>query len=68
MITKKLFQSTLLMRGATTVMLITPFKSLLFQSTLLMRGATMSLDMAAWMIQFQSTLLMRGATSHMTEL
>ena len=58
----KPFQSTLLMRGATTASLSMCLPST-FQSTLLMRGAT-----DAWLIQcgmaveFQSTLLMRGAT------
>ena len=56
------FQSTLLMRGATT-RTAQAAHLLLFQSTLLMRGAT------TWVLNhqplsrlFQSTLLMRGAT------
>ena len=56
-----LFQSTLLMRGATDRR-HERVHAILFQSTLLMRGAT-NWD-SAMMAQekFQSTLLMRGAT------
>ena len=58
----KLFQSTLLMRGATEIKdkLICGRK---FQSTLLMRGATTSSSALQWGFLFQSTLLMRGATA-----
>ena len=60
--TMVLFQSTLLMRGATTGL-----KNLgvdvSFQSTLLMRGATRCpVNVVAVTLLFQSTLLMRGAT------
>ena len=55
------FQSTLLMRGATSVR-ARPSSALLFQSTLLMRGATTCIDFPSNMSRFQSTLLMRGAT------
>ena len=55
------FQSTLLMRGATEVVLLDVLIPL-FQSTLLMRGATAWTRMATSSTQFQSTLLMRGAT------
>ena len=56
-----LFQSTLLMRGATSA------RSSLaciirFQSTLLMRGATRTIIWRSEWDSFQSTLLMRGAT------
>ena len=55
------FQSTLLMRGATSRYAcerrLTPF-----QSTLLMRGATISCFFFWMSPLFQSTLLMRGAT------
>ncbi len=56
------FQSTLLMRGATST--ITPMhRPMIFQSTLLMRGATrFCLSHAPCYHLFQSTLLMRGAT------
>ena len=56
------FQSTLLMRGATRVSVITRSNSL-FQSTLLMRGATSNLECCDFLAKFQSTLLMRGATT-----
>ena len=55
------FQSTLLMRGATTCSIFHYFTSL-FQSTLLMRGATFRRARSAGRDRFQSTLLMRGAT------
>ena len=55
------FQSTLLMRGATTPAVIDSQMDV-FQSTLLMRGATDSLLLPASHSRFQSTLLMRGAT------
>ena len=56
------FQSTLLMRGATSRQATSSTSSKKFQSTLLMRGATAaaSADIAGTI--FQSTLLMRGAT------
>ena len=56
-----LFQSTLLVRGAT---LICSFCESLnrFQSTLLVRGATKQLKSKHAQILFQSTLLVRGAT------
>ena len=41
------FQSTLLMRGATTAMHVSAAELMEFQSTLLMRGATASQD-AGW--------------------
>ena len=56
------FQSTLLMRGATTRSLVMLRSSSAFQSTLLMRGATADIIPAYRDIVFQSTLLMRGAT------
>lgn len=52
------FQSTLLMRGATTAVVIAPTASFLFQSTLLMRGATVSLlsiDLLDFIIHFSRT-------------
>ena len=57
------FQSTLLMRGATSVVGISQTEIALFQSTLLMRGATTlpRTLLRSWL--FQSTLLMRGATA-----
>ena len=57
----RLFQSTLLMRGATRgqEFFINKF---LFQSTLLMRGATAGTVRDNIFDLFQSTLLMRGAT------
>ena len=62
-----LFQSTLLMRGATrAAMLVTAFGR--FQSTLLMRGATLSKPRCNPIRTFQSTLLMRGATLGWGEL
>ncbi len=57
-----LFQSTLLMRGATNDC-TTWDTALLFQSTLLMRGATIEPFDVRLSSLFQSTLLMRGATS-----
>ena len=57
-----LFQSTLLMRGATTSGLQDRRITSRFQSTLLMRGATSSLRHTFDALRFQSTLLMRGAT------
>ncbi len=59
----KQFQSTLLMRGATSPKRTVMMTTFLFQSTLLMRGATRERPKAAALAQFQSTLLMRGATS-----
>ena len=57
------FQSTLLMRGATTDTPITTMIGKTFQSTLLMRGATTTrLALLGIFTVFQSTLLMRGAT------
>ena len=56
------FQSTLLMRGATTDG--SKFHTIIiFQSTLLMRGATLKSFAPAPVNEFQSTLLMRGATT-----
>ena len=55
------FQSTLLMRGATSASGIRhPMQK--FQSTLLMRGATAWILRQRKRFEFQSTLLMRGAT------
>ena len=60
-----LFQSTLLMRGATCSQVCLQEKHLQFQSTLLMRGATRGRSQDSCRLQtFQSTLLMRGATLH----
>ena len=57
------FQSTLLMRGATRRAKRKILPGLQFQSTLLMRGATsLSMTVARRSMIFQSTLLMRGAT------
>ena len=58
----RVFQSTLLMRGATAAPVMVASKSI-FQSTLLMRGATLDECKAGMRKQFQSTLLMRGATN-----
>ena len=59
-----IFQSTLLMRGATQSTRSIGF-FLIFQSTLLMRGATAaSISFSSAPSRFQSTLLMRGATGH----
>ena len=58
-----LFQSTLLMRGATPCA-IAPGRTSEFQSTLLMRGATLEVRDSALVQAFQSTLLMRGATGY----
>ena len=55
------FQSTLLMRGATSLVLGSR-KPGAFQSTLLMRGATGECEDIMQDFLFQSTLLMRGAT------
>ena len=56
------FQSTLLMRGATSSAIRTTSKKV-FQSTLLMRGATTTVrKLNKELEEFQSTLLMRGAT------
>ena len=55
------FQSTLLMRGATRYCSDT-CKRKVFQSTLLMRGATDTIESTMPVLIFQSTLLMRGAT------
>ena len=57
-----LFQSTLLMRGA-TILELSSWSSIKFQSTLLMRGATKVLGIPIGFLTFQSTLLMRGATA-----
>ena len=58
----RLFQSTLLMRGATPSGAYSR-SAMTFQSTLLMRGATTSASSSLpASSQFQSTLLMRGAT------
>ena len=57
-----IFQSTLLMRGATHLFILR-VNLILFQSTLLMRGATgLAASKATDLSLFQSTLLMRGAT------
>ena len=56
------FQSTLLMRGATTTPPKVTVSPAAFQSTLLMRGATSSCLRLSTSCLFQSTLLMRGAT------
>ena len=57
------FQSTLLMRGATSSCVSTTRRQIEFQSTLLMRGATCPIQWSIWTTtKFQSTLLMRGAT------
>ena len=58
------FQSTLLMRGATSATQIS-LLALGFQSTLLMRGATWGSCRHRHRFVFQSTLLMRGATGDM---
>ena len=58
------FQSTLLMRGATSSVRTRPSSALLFQSTLLMRGATLMAYRSNRLTKFQSTLLMRRATSY----
>ena len=58
-----IFQSTLLMRGATPRRPRPTEKIYLFQSTLLMRGATILAFLLIQWSRFQSTLLMRGATS-----
>ena len=58
----KLFQSTLLMRGATRHTRRRWRRYLSFQSTLLMRGATREDRVDDLAAEFQSTLLMRGAT------
>ncbi len=58
----EVFQSTPLMRGATTYDRAVLFWSV-FQSTPLMRGATRMVYFKAQPLQFQSTPLMRGATS-----
>ena len=62
-----MFQSTPLMRGATSNHWMAPYPTG-FQSTPLMRGATYSL--VAWIAYwlFQSTPLMRGATEQISEL
>ena len=58
-----LFQSTLLMRGATPSAMAIASSICKFQSTLLMRGATRYATGDDFMYcPFQSTLLMRGAT------
>ena len=59
-----LFQSTLLMRGATGAP-ASDRVTTLFQSTLLMRGATCTAQNFDKSLSFQSTLLMRGATRHL---
>ena len=56
------FQSTLLMRGATAAPLSYVPIGRIFQSTLLMRGATTEYGCLRTIELFQSTLLMRGAT------
>ena len=63
MMEQSLFQSTLLMRGATSIRATSSTSSREFQSPLLMRGATF--QQFAWRDwnTFQSTLLMRGATA-----
>ena len=59
-----IFQSTLLMRGATRLPTPLPPSVIAFQSTLLMRGATsIILGQTVGRCEFQSTLLMRGATA-----
>ena len=57
-----LFQSTLLMRGATRFLSQRSWAADIFQSTLLMRGATCIVVSQLADGIFQSTLLMRGAT------
>ena len=58
-----LFQSTLLMRGATCHFSLIGVHTVdIFQSTLLMRGATHGEKPLPAALLFQSTLLMRGAT------
>ena len=60
----RIFQSTLLMRGATVK--ACPYRRIQkFQSTLLMRGATKAELARLFANIFQSTLLMRGATEAM---
>ena len=60
--TSAVFQSTLLMRGATGSTDLMDVARFEFQSTLLMRGATASSIAKIIFFRFQSTLLMRGAT------
>ena len=60
------FQSTLLMRGATSSTDNAISQVSQFQSTLLMRGATGGMIKAGAITAFQSTLLMRGATESIT--
>ena len=62
-----IFQSTLLMRGATPITQIVLYFSI-FQSTLLMRGATYRLIIFCAVLIFQSTLLMRGATHFYSDI
>ena len=61
------FQSTLLMRGATSEWLIV-VSLMVFQSTLLMRGATFVKTSLYRCTVFQSTLLMRGATVSLSSI
>ena len=57
----RIFQSTLLIRGATANAPVFPVRGK-FQSTLLIRGATRFLIRKRRVTLFQSTLLIRGAT------
>ena len=64
-----LFQSTLLMRGATFAPLTSSHCGKIFQSTLLMRGATCPFQrQSSASCRFQSTLLMRGATVSLSSI
>ena len=66
-IIQTLFQSTLLMRGATYSGNLAAVRKE-FQSTLLMRGATQCWCHSLSPPRFQSTLLMRGATDGLREV
>ncbi len=56
------FQSTLLIRGATSSSISNLTPVFVFQSTLLIRGATAGSTHLVSHLRFQSTLLIRGAT------
>ena len=56
------FQSTLLIRGVTSVSHLIAIHQRQFQSTLLIRGVTWWLMRSASLMKFQSTLLIRGVT------
>ena len=64
LVEKRLFQSTLPLRGATELLRECGFQCNAFQSTLPLRGATVLVAQKTIKQKFQSTLPLRGATQN----